>query len=175
MTRDESMYFRNLTIDSSTLEVKESHVIPLPITASSTIKMVTQAVTQAPPPPRTCAPMEMSYCSGLKYNITTFPNILGHKSLKEVEEDVIAFREVVDAECYRLAYEFVCQVLQPACKNQPKADQMILPCRSFCRDFMAGCGSRLLPKFKELLDCSRFPEFGEISSCKTKPGKNKHF
>lgn len=168
---DKSLFFRNLTIDSSTLEVKESHVIPLPTSSSTTSRIITQAITQTPPPPRRCAPLEISYCSNLKYNVTTYPNMLGHRNAKEVQEDVISFRELVDAECYRLAYEFVCQVLQPSCKKGAVEDEIVLPCRSFCRDFMAGCGSRLLAKFKGLLDCSRFPEFGENSSCKTKPGR----
>ncbi|KAF5273845.1 hypothetical protein FQA39_LY00960 [Lamprigera yunnana] len=167
----ESTFFRNLTIDSSTLEVKESHVYSLPTPSTTTIKIIPQMITtQKPLPPRACSPVGIPYCSSLKYNVTTYPNVLGHKSKQEVEEDVISFRELVDAECYRNAYDFVCQVLQPSCKKGTKEDEMVLPCRSFCRDFMVGCGSRLLPKFKELLSCSKFPEFSESPSCKVKPG-----
>ncbi|KAK4875624.1 hypothetical protein RN001_012046 [Aquatica leii] len=166
----ESAYFRNLTIDSSTLEVKESHVFSLPIASSTTVKMISQVVTQKPLPPRVCSQIEISYCSALKYNTTTYPNVLGHKNKAEVEEDMISFRELVDAECYRNAYDFVCQVLQPSCKKSTPEDEMILPCRSFCRDFMMGCGSRLLPKFKDLLSCSKFPEFGDMPTCKAKSG-----
>lgn len=81
------------------------------------------------------------------------------------------YRELVDAECYRLAYDFVCQVLQPACvANQPE-DLLQLPCRSFCREFWNGCGSRLPDKIKRLLDCSNFPEYADQGGCRAKPGE----
>lgn len=164
------MYFGNLTIEAESLEVK-ANMIPI-TTSLPTVVTKSEAVTQIPAPPRKCSPLDITYCNKLSYNITTYPNLLGHKSNTDVVEDFIAFRELVDAECYRLAYEFVCQVLQPSCKNNEYEGEMILPCRSFCRDFMAGCGSRLLPKFKHLLDCSLFPEFGVSGSCTPKPGKD---
>lgn len=83
------------------------------------------------------------------------------------------YRELVDAECYRLAYEFVCQLLQPSCTahlpGEPE-DRMVLPCRSFCREFYAGCGSRLPTRLKDTLDCRHFPEFNGPGSCNSKPG-----
>lgn len=168
ITLSRPIYFGNLTIDAESLEVKENLI---PIT-STTIAVSTksEAVTQTPTPPRKCSAMNIPYCNKLTYNITTYPNILGHANAEDVKEDFIAFRELVDAECYRMAYEFVCQVLQPACKVGDYEDEMILPCRSFCRDFIAGCGSRLLSKYKNFLDCSLFPEFGMGVTCLPKPG-----
>lgn len=83
------------------------------------------------------------------------------------------YRELVDAECYRLAYEFVCQLLQPSCTIHlpgEAEDKMILPCRSFCREFHAGCGNRIPTRFKDALDCMHFPEFTGPGSCNSKPG-----
>lgn len=165
----ESLLFRNITIDAQSLEIIPNDLITQPITSTSTTS-ITKAVTQTPRPPRTCSTLNVKYCQKLGYNITTYPNFLGHNNVKDVEDDVISFRELVDAECYRHAYEFVCEILQPSCKKGVEEDAMILPCRSFCRDFIVGCGSRLLSKFKDVLDCSRFPEFGEAGSCLTKPG-----
>lgn len=93
--------------------------------------------------------------------------------MKEVKDDLIAFRELIDGECYRLAYDFVCQLLQPYCTVQIEdiEDRMVMPCRSFCRDFVAGCGSRLPERIQKMLDCSRFPEFSGVGSCRPKPGK----
>jgi hypothetical protein len=62
---------------------------PLPIT---TLLVTTQSSTTVPPPPRLCGPIQLEYCSKLPYNVTSYPNKLGHRSLKEVLEDVIAFR-----------------------------------------------------------------------------------
>lgn len=54
---EESLYFQNLTIDSSTLEVKASNVIPSPTTAIPSTMFVTQAVSQTSAPPRRCYPL----------------------------------------------------------------------------------------------------------------------
>lgn len=163
-------FLKNVTVDPLSVEVKESHIIPITTTNSASVRTTTETVTQTPEPPRRCSTLDLKYCSKMKYNITTYPNILGHRNIKDVQEDVIAFRELVDAECYGLAYEFVCQLLQPTCKKTPYGNEMILPCRSFCRDFMSGCGSRLSEKFKNVLDCGKFPEFE--SFCITKPSNN---
>lgn len=167
ISSENSVYFKNLTIDAKSLDVKEN-TIPT-TTIFSTVVTKSEAVTHKPKPPRQCVPLEVKYCGNMNYNYTSYPNILGHENFEELEEDFIAFRELVDAECHRMAYEFVCQVLQSPCKKGDGQDEMILPCRSFCRDFMSGCGSRLQPRFKELMDCSKFPEFGEDGHCLTKP------
>ncbi|XP_068898618.1 atrial natriuretic peptide-converting enzyme isoform X2 [Tenebrio molitor] len=163
---EESLFFQNLTIDANSLEVKSVDVILESTTTPLPSTVVSQAVTQTPTPPRKCFPLQLKYCSKLSYNITTYPNLMGHRNIKEVKDDVITFRELVDAECYRHAYEFICQILQPSCIKGDDQDEMVLPCRNFCRDFMAGCGGRLSEKIKEVLDCSKFPEY----SCATKPG-----
>lgn len=159
-----------MTIDANSIEIIPNDLITQPVTTTAaTSPIIITSTTRRPP--RKCSKVTVNYCKKLAYNVTTYPNLLGHESAKDVEEDVISFRELVDAECYRHAYEFVCEVLQPACKRGNTEDEMVLPCRSFCRDFIAGCGNRLLAKFKDVLDCGRFPEYGETGSCLTKPGK----
>uniref|UniRef100_A0A1V1FKK9 Putative serine protease 38 n=1 Tax=Reticulitermes speratus TaxID=60591 RepID=A0A1V1FKK9_9NEOP len=170
---EESQFLSNLTIDPNSLDIKESSAAlttPLPITTSV---VTTPSSTTTPPPPRLCGPIQLEYCNKLSYNVTSYPNKLGHRSIKEVRDDVIAFRELVDAECYRLAYEFVCQLLQPSCTAHlpgETEDRMVLPCQSFCREFHAGCGNRLPDRFKDALDCRYFPEFTGPGSCNSKPG-----
>lgn len=127
-----------------------------------------QVNTKAPLPKRRCSLLQLPYCSKLKYNMTTYPNLMGHQTIEDVYENVITFRELVDAECYRHAYDFICQILQPSCTKGASTDEMVLPCRNFCRDFMSGCGNRLSESIKEMLDCSKFPEY----NCVAKPGKN---
>jgi atrial natriuretic peptide-converting enzyme len=109
-------------------------------------------------------------CQNLPYNVTSYPNILGHASLKDVQDEMIEFRELIDAECYRLAYDFVCQLLQPACVQKQDEDEWLLPCRSYCREFWNGCGSRLSGRIQKLLDCNRFPEYTGPASCRPKNG-----
>lgn len=86
------------------------------------------------------------------------------------------FRELVDAECYRLAFQFVCHVLQPPCHPPSESSRsaeaaIIRPCQDFCLDFWAGCGPRLPLRFQEVLECSRFPEVSTVGeACVPKPG-----
>ncbi|KAL1498247.1 hypothetical protein ABEB36_009077 [Hypothenemus hampei] len=168
---EESLFFRNLTIDANSLEVKPVDALPQMITSTAETTAMSEAmVTFAPYVPRKCAPLSLRYCDNLGYNITTYPNVLGHRSVKEVRENVISFRELIDAECYRHAYEFVCQLLQPGCQSGDLEDEIILPCRSFCREFLAGCGSRLTEKVKAFIDCTKFPEFSTGKRCFSKPG-----
>ncbi|CAG9761004.1 unnamed protein product [Ceutorhynchus assimilis] len=168
---EESLFFKNLTIDVNSLEVKPSDDLPQTMTTTlPTTAMSDAVVTHSPYVPRKCAPLNLRYCNNLNYNVTTYPNYLGHRSIKEVRENVISFRELVDGECYRHAYDFICQLLQPGCKKGDYEDEVILPCRSFCREFMAGCGSRLTEKFKGLIDCNKFPEFSSGETCYSKPG-----
>ncbi|VEN35817.1 unnamed protein product, partial [Callosobruchus maculatus] len=163
----ESLFFRNLTIDVKSLVVKPSHVLPQPITST---EAATSPVTEKPEPPRVCSPLRFEYCNRMGYNVTTYPNIFKHRSIEDVLENSIPFRELVDAECYRHAYDFVCRVLQPSCRKGEKEDEMVLPCRGFCREFMTGCGGRMNENIKTFLDCSRFPEYGQGANCITKPG-----
>ncbi|KAJ1532192.1 hypothetical protein ONE63_000813 [Megalurothrips usitatus] len=175
-----------LEVDPKSLLFREEGQGDLP-TAPRTSTTPATTTTTEPPPPRRCAPVGLDYCRrGLPYNATSYPNVLGHKDIAALREDVIAFRELVDAECYRLAFEFVCQALQPECilrarggkaKGPAKGtaltaadeDLMVPPCRSFCRDFMAGCGSRVPSRFREALQCSRFPEYSGPGSCADRP------
>ncbi|TGZ57939.1 Atrial natriuretic peptide-converting enzyme [Temnothorax longispinosus] len=164
-----SRYLANLTIEAKSLEVQES-LKALNAQSSPQSTVSTLPPTTTAPPPRRCSKLDLSYCKHLPYNISSYPNMLGHRSLADVQEDVIAFRELVDAECYPLAYDFVCQVLQPACRSSQPEDLLQLPCRSFCREFWNGCGSRLPEKIKHALDCSNFPEYAGPGSCRPKPG-----
>uniref|UniRef100_A0AAR5NZB8 Atrial natriuretic peptide-converting enzyme n=1 Tax=Dendroctonus ponderosae TaxID=77166 RepID=A0AAR5NZB8_DENPD len=167
---EESLFFRNLTIDANSLEVKPSDALPQMVTTTANPVVAQTIITMAPYVPRRCAPLSLRYCNNLPYNVTTYPNALQHRSIKEVRDNVISFRELVDAECYRHAYDFICQLLQPGCQSGGNEDRVVLPCRSFCRDFMAGCGSRLSDKVRALIDCSNFPEFSSGQQCFSRPG-----
>lgn len=86
-----SKYLTNLTIDPTSLEVQPSlsrlNVQEALQTTVSTLPTTTTAL-----PPRKCTKLEFSYCRHISYNVTTYPNVLGHKSLKEVEQEAISFR-----------------------------------------------------------------------------------
>lgn len=50
-----------------------------------------------------CYPKTLSICSHLPYNTTTYPNLVGHTSKDAILRDLVAFRELLDAECSHLA------------------------------------------------------------------------
>lgn len=86
-----SRYLANLTIEAKSLEVQESLKA---LNAQSSLQSTASTIppTTTAPPPRRCSKLDLSYCKHLPYNISSYPNMLGHRSLVEVEEDVIAFR-----------------------------------------------------------------------------------
>ncbi|EDX17403.1 GD16890 [Drosophila simulans] len=169
-------HFANMTVDVASLSIKETTgLIEEPVMSSSPLgghdETTEPVVTTTPAPPRRCSPLELSYCRQVGYNITTYPNLLGHASYEQLAEDVIVFRELVDGECHREAYDFVCRLLQPPCDThgsdmQPTPGQI---CREYCESFMAGCGGRLPQRFRQFFDCERFPESTGTQSCHQKP------
>lgn len=52
---------------------------------------------------RECSPLSWSLCSHLPYNVTSYPNLVGHSSSDALQKDLVAFRELLDAECSVLA------------------------------------------------------------------------
>ena len=64
---------------------------------------------------RKCVPLESGYYSNLPYNITTYPNMLGHNTIEEVDMVIDIIKEVVDSRCHPLAYEMLCMTVQPVC------------------------------------------------------------
>lgn len=166
--------FANLTMDLSSLDINEitgfmsddpsTNASPLRPEDTSDISVKEQK------PPRRCEPVKLEYCQSIGYNVTTYPNVVGHKNIDEVKTDLIAFREMVDSECYRQAYDFVCRLLQPPCQyREPFEPEMRPICREYCQDFHKACGNRISEHFKTTLDCENFPEPTASQSCHSKP------
>ncbi|KAG0419372.1 hypothetical protein HPB47_004166 [Ixodes persulcatus] len=165
--------FDGLKIDPESIIVQERRLMADPLAESWTPKRqypgyLAGLTTQQPAviPPRLCEPLSIDHCRGLPYNLTSYPNAVGHNGPKEVYRDLVAYRQLVDSECYPLAAEFVCQLLQPECVD----DEMLLPCRDFCEEFWSAC-RKLLPKsLSGKIDCSNYPQYDGNGSCRNKPG-----
>ncbi|XP_022245501.1 uncharacterized protein LOC111086553 isoform X2 [Limulus polyphemus] len=112
-----------------------------------------------------CEPIELEFCKNLSYNVTYYPNMVGHMNIHELQKDLTTYRQVIDFECYSLAQEFICQILQPGCQN----DAVVSPCRNFCEEFWKSC-KNLLPKIVyDKINCSTYPKYDGSGSCKPKP------
>ncbi|XP_076031801.1 atrial natriuretic peptide-converting enzyme-like [Oratosquilla oratoria] len=165
--------------------------------AASNAAALTSTSTPRPTPaPRRCLPLDVSFCSSLHHNITSYPNLLGHNSRFEVEEDLIPLREVVDSECHPLAFEFICEMLQPDCRRgdgsgsgsgsrrtyvgsadrdgdgdgDEDEDIAVPPCREFCSEVLAACGQRFPAQVREMISCNDFPTVVQGGECTPKPG-----
>ncbi len=73
----------------------------------------------------------------------------------------------MDSKCYSLAYEFLCQLLQPVCFQA----KMVLPCRDFCAEFLSSCGNVLPAELRKRIVCdSLATENDGPGACIAKPG-----
>ena len=117
--------------------------------------------------PRQCIPLDPGYCSNLPYNITTFPNMLGHTNMREVDMVIDVIKEVVDSGCHPLAYELLCQTVQPVCYDA----KMVPPCSAFCSEFLAACDGYIPAGLLDSLLCSALPTEAEgPGACISQPG-----
>lgn len=71
-------YLDGLLIDPTSLLFREEGDPPGALGARSSTTPATTTTTE-PPPPRRCAPVQLDYCKRLPYNMTSYPNVLGHK------------------------------------------------------------------------------------------------
>lgn len=169
-----SRNFANLTLDAASLDINEvtGLIIEQPSTSSSPLGLdvdVEESLA-VQKPPRRCEQLRLPYCQSIGYNITSYPNLLGHKSFDDMNADLIAFRELVDSECFRQAFDFVCRLLQPPCRYRDPFEPVVgTICRDYCIEFQKGCGSRIPERFKAFFDCERFPESTGAQSCHSKP------
>lgn len=103
----------------------------------------------------------------LPYNLTSYPNYLGHLSQREssVSWESSLFPALVQTGCYQYLMFYACTLLVPKC--DPLSLQRVPPCRSLCRSAKEKCESVLGIvglQWPEDSDCSQFPEEGN-STC----------
>lgn len=162
--------FKNLSVDYNSLDVQErkwmsadkspltsasSSMLTNPWTSKSTFPGMLEGLSTEPTPTsRKCTPIGLNFCRFLTYNTTSYPNLLEHWNLSSVEEDFLIYKEIIDSECYPLAAEFMCNLLQPQCHD----DELIMPCRAYCTEFVTACRRWLPEKLVNRLVCSTFPE-----------------
>uniref|UniRef100_A0A8C6LFN1 Corin, serine peptidase n=1 Tax=Nothobranchius furzeri TaxID=105023 RepID=A0A8C6LFN1_NOTFU len=115
-----------------------------------------------------CEPISLELCLNLPYNLTSYPNYLGHLSQREssVSWESSLFPALVQTGCYQYLMFYACTLLVPKC--DPFSLQKVPPCRSLCRNAKEKCESVLGIvglQWPEDSDCSQFPEEGGNSSC----------
>lgn len=126
----------------------------------NTLGLLEGLSTTPRPPPHKCQKIGLAHCNVLAYNQTSYPNIADHWNLSSVEQDFISYRQIIDSECYPLAKEFICQLLQPHCVD----DDIIWPCRDFCEEFQRSCEAWIPKSLAKVFDCKKYPNTSPSTS-----------
>ncbi|KAI3376298.1 hypothetical protein L3Q82_016404, partial [Scortum barcoo] len=138
-----------------------------PKTTTPAFLCVTCHVTR-PLPSARCEPISLELCMNLPYNLTSYPNYLGHLSQREssVSWESSLFPALVQTGCYQYLMFYACTLLVPKC--DPVTLQRVPPCRSLCRNAKGKCESVLGIvglQWPEDSDCNQFPEEGGNTTC----------
>ncbi|XP_076832842.1 secreted frizzled-related protein 2-like [Brachyhypopomus gauderio] len=103
-------------------------------------------------------PNTMNLCHGIGYKDMRLPNLLGHDSAKEAQQQAGAWMPLVNKRCHRDTRKFLCSLFAPVCL--PELTAPVPPCRTLCESVRDGC----LPvmsafgfPWPDTFNCSRFP------------------
>lgn len=101
-------------------------------------------------------PSTLSLCHGVGYREMRLPNLLGHDSLKEAQQQSAAWLPLVSKLCHRDTKKFLCSLFAPVCLPEGA----VRPCRGLCEAVRDGC----LPvmsafgfPWPNMFNCTRFP------------------
>ncbi|XP_055735581.1 secreted frizzled-related protein 2-like [Salvelinus fontinalis] len=101
-------------------------------------------------------PSTLSLCHGVGYGDMRLPNLLGHDSLKEAQQQSAAWLPLVSKLCHRDTKKFLCSLFAPVCLPEGP----VRPCRGLCEAVRDGC----LPvmsafgfPWPDMFNCTQFP------------------
>ncbi|XP_028326596.1 uncharacterized protein LOC114478025 [Gouania willdenowi] len=103
----------------------------------------------------TCQPITISLCTDLPYIDTVMPNILGHKTQRDVQLEIHQFYPLVKVECSPHLKPFLCSVYVPECVS----GKARTPCRTLCEQARTGCEPLMVRfgfQWPESLRCELF-------------------
>ncbi|KAH1177220.1 frizzled-6 isoform X2 [Mauremys mutica] len=111
----------------------------------------------------TCEPITVSRCTGMTYNMTFFPNMMGHYDQDTAAVQIEPFLPLVNLNCSPDFHTFLCKAFVPACVKQI---HVIHPCRRLCERVYSDC-KQLLDTFgitwPEELECNRLEDCDETA------------
>ncbi|XP_067308010.1 secreted frizzled-related protein 2-like isoform X2 [Pseudorasbora parva] len=105
----------------------------------------------------------MGLCSGIGYGEMRVPNLLGHDSAREAQQQSAAWMPLLGKHCHRDTRRFLCSLFAPVCL--PEVAASVGPCRSLCeavRDACLPVMSAFGFPWPEMFNCSRFPDGSEL-------------
>ncbi|XP_053730054.1 secreted frizzled-related protein 2-like [Synchiropus splendidus] len=108
-------------------------------------------------------PSTLTLCHGIGYRQMRLPNLLGHDSLREAQQQSAAWLPLVSKLCHPDTKKFLCSLFAPVCL--PELSGPVSPCRSLCeavRDDCVPVMSAFGFPWPEMFNCSRFPKGTEL-------------
>ncbi|XP_029026161.1 secreted frizzled-related protein 2-like [Betta splendens] len=108
-------------------------------------------------------PSTMSLCHGIGYAHMRVPNLLGHDSLREAQQQSAAWLPLVSKLCHRDTKKFLCSLFAPVCL--PELSGPLSPCGGLCEAVRDGCVPVMSAfgfPWPEMFNCSRFPRGTEL-------------
>ncbi|XP_042627492.1 secreted frizzled-related protein 2-like isoform X2 [Cyprinus carpio] len=108
-------------------------------------------------------PNTMSLCFGIGYGEMRLPNLLGHDSAREAQQQSAAWMPLLGKHCHPDTRRFLCSLFAPVCL--PGVTAPVRPCRGLCeavRDACLPVMSAFGFPWPEMFNCSRFPDGSEL-------------
>lgn len=104
-----------------------------------------------------CEKVTIPICDDVGYNITRMPNLMGHETQQEAQNELRQYRPLIKYGCASQLKFFLCSAYVPMCTE--KIDITISSCRPLCEYVKSRC----VPVLKQFgiswpanLNCSRF-------------------
>lgn len=108
-------------------------------------------------------PSTLSLCHGIGYRHMRVPNLLGHDTLKEAQQQSAAWLPLISKLCHRDTKKFLCSLFAPVCL--PELSGPVSPCGSLCEAVRDGCVPVMSAfgfPWPEMFNCTRFPRGTEL-------------
>ncbi|ELU07504.1 hypothetical protein CAPTEDRAFT_176783 [Capitella teleta] len=107
-----------------------------------------------------CERITIPMCRDMRYNMTRMPNLIGHTSQKDAEQQIREFIPLVQIRCSKLVKFFLCSLYAPMCTEQVDETLVVPACRSMCLEVKSKCEpimTRFSFNWPSVLDCSKLP------------------
>ncbi|XP_060588249.1 frizzled-like, partial [Ruditapes philippinarum] len=91
------------------------------------------------------------------YNISTFPNMLGHQSIEEAKAEFLDFQPLIDAKCSKSLEKLLCFIYFPPCTTY---NSLLKVCQSYCEEAVTKKCREILKSVKKrppVLECGQYP------------------
>lgn len=115
---------------------------------------------------------EVPLCADLDYINTTFPNLRGHATPEEANEELAHFLALIYTGCSNAIVHLLCSIYAPVCLEEFSEQRLKFPpCKHLCEYVRDGCADTLLQKFGYSwppgphLDCHQYESVEDNQLC----------